>query len=78
MNLCSMILPAYMILSDTTEAFEKWITSDSNVEVLGGHTALALTKVSLQQLITQSLSMFWPRVSATKAIMIAYVQNLRL
>ena len=75
MNLCSMILPVYMILSDTTEAFEKWITSDSNVEVLGGHTAL---KAYLQQLITQSLSMFCTRVSATKAIMIAYVQYLRL
>ncbi len=40
MNLCSMILPAYMILSDTTEAFEKWITSDAHVVTLGGHTAL--------------------------------------
>lgn len=40
MNLCSMILPAYTILSDTTEAFEKWITSDSNVVALGGQTAL--------------------------------------
>ena len=75
MSLNTMILPAYTILSDTSEAFEKWIISDANVEVLGGHTAL---KAYLQQLITQSLSMFCTRVSATKAIMIAYVQNLRL
>lgn len=68
MSLNTMILPAYTILSDTTEAFEKWITSDSNVVALGGHTAL---KAHLQQLITQSLSMFWTRVSATKAIKIA-------
>ena len=56
MNLCSMILPAYTILSDTSEAFEKWIISDANVEVLGGHTAL---KAYLQQLITQKLDIFW-------------------
>ena len=56
MSLNIMILPTYTILSDTTEAFEKWITSDSNVEVLGGHTAL---KAYLQQLITQNIDIFW-------------------
>ena len=40
MSLNTMILPAYTILSDTTKAFEKWITSDANVVPLGGHTAL--------------------------------------
>ena len=59
MNLNTMTLPGFTILNDTNKAFEKWIASDANVAVLGGHTALALTKVSLQQLNTQSLSIFW-------------------
>ena len=59
MNLSTMTLPGFTILNDTNKAFEKWIASDANVAVLGGHTALALTKVSLQQLNTQSLSIFW-------------------
>ena len=75
MNLSTLTLPGFTILNDTIDVLEKWIASDANVVVLGGHTAL---KAYLQQLITQSLSMFCTRVSATKAIMIAYVQNLRL
>jgi glycerol dehydrogenase len=59
MNLNTMTLPGYTILSDTSETFEKWIASDANVVVLGGHTALSLTKPYLQQLNTQSLSVFW-------------------
>ena len=59
MNLNTMTLPGCSILSDTNDAFEKRIASDANVVVLGGHTALALTKGALQQLNTQSLSIFW-------------------
>ena len=40
MNLSTMTLPGCSILSDTNEAFEKWIASDANVVALGGHTAL--------------------------------------
>ncbi len=40
MNLSTMTLPGCSILSDTTKAVEKWITSDANVVALGGHTAL--------------------------------------
>ena len=59
MNLSTLTLPGFTILNDTIDVLEKWIASDANVVVLGGHTALSMTKASLQQLNTQSLSMFW-------------------
>ena len=59
MNLSTLTLPGFTILNDTIDVLEKWIASDANVVVLGGQTALSMTKASLQQLNTQSLSMFW-------------------
>ena len=40
MNLSTLTLPGFTILNDTIDVLEKWIASDANVVVLGGHTAL--------------------------------------
>ncbi len=59
MSINTMTLPAYTMQNDNIDALGNWIALDSKVVVLGGHTALTLTKTYLQTLNTQSLSEFW-------------------
>ena len=59
MSINIMTLPAYTMQSDNIEVLKKWIALDSKVVVLGGHTALLVTKAYLQALDIQSLSIFW-------------------
>ncbi|MBN2876423.1 MAG: iron-containing alcohol dehydrogenase, partial [Bacilli bacterium] len=53
-------LPGYTIQKDGDGTFDAWINADAKVAILGGHTALSLTKSILDQhLLTQDLTIFW-------------------
>lgn len=60
MSLTTRTLPGYTIQSEDLNVFDAWFTSDVKVAVIGGHTALALTKEYLsEQLRAHGFSFFW-------------------
>lgn len=60
MQVITKTLPAYTVQSEGDGIFDAWIKADSKVAVLGGHTALSLTREVLKQyLMTQDLAVFW-------------------